>query len=112
MKNELEATFDRMLANWPSEFVSRQSVGVFTGGMVSPKTLANFDSLGVGPLKIKIGRNAGYPKLQFVEWLRSRTKGPHEPTGEDRRDLESAFVKISERLKNGERLEAQQEGGE
>ena len=76
MNKELEMTFKRMIENWPSEFVARQSAGVFTGGMVSPKSLANFDSLGIGPPKIKIGRIAGYPKVEFVEWLKKRTLGP------------------------------------
>ncbi len=56
----LEETFDRMAANWPSELVARKRVGEFTGGMVSPKSMANYDSLKIGPPQIKIGRNSGY----------------------------------------------------
>ena len=72
-ERELQATFERMADNWPSSIVARKKADIFTGGMVSPKSMANYDSLGIGPLRVKIGRNVGYPKLQFVEWLKTRT---------------------------------------
>jgi hypothetical protein len=68
----LHEVFERMAANWPSELVARKRVGEFTGGLVSPKSMANYDCLKIGPPQIKIGRNSGYPKIQLVEWLKSR----------------------------------------
>ena len=73
LPDALIEAFDRMAANWPSEFVARNRVGEFTGGMVSPKSMANYDSLGEGPEgRIKIGRKSGYIKHAFVEWLKTR----------------------------------------
>jgi hypothetical protein len=40
---------------------------------MSPRTVANEDSLGEGPTeKVFVGRNAGYPRAAFVEYLRKR----------------------------------------
>jgi hypothetical protein len=42
---------------------------------VSPRTVANDDSLGVGPKeKIYIGRNAGYPRSSLMEYLRAKSR--------------------------------------
>ena len=30
---------------WPSPYVAREEVGRFSGGVLNPRTLANFDSL-------------------------------------------------------------------
>lgn len=72
-KEELREVFDRMVEKWPSEFVARKKVEQFTGGLVTGKTLANYDSLKQGPPRIKIGRNTGYPKAALTEWLKART---------------------------------------
>ncbi len=38
-----------------------------------PRTVANDDSRGEGPKeKVFLGRNAGYPKAAFIEYLRQR----------------------------------------
>ncbi len=61
------------LANrWPSAFVARSEVGRFTGGIVSPKSLANLDSLGEGPPRIKCGRRVAYQAIDLVEFLKER----------------------------------------
>lgn len=40
---------------------------------MSPRTVANEDSRGEGPKeKVFVGRNAGYPRAAFVEYLRKR----------------------------------------
>lgn len=73
MPDVLLEAFDRMAINWPSEFIARDRMGEFTGGLVSPKSMANYDSLGDGPEgRIKIGRKSGYIKTPLVEWLKSR----------------------------------------
>lgn len=58
---------------WPSAIVSRQEVGKFTGGIISEKSLANLDSLGLGPAnRIRIGRKIAYSVSSLIEWLESR----------------------------------------
>ena len=40
---------------------------------MAPRTVANDDSKGDGPKeKVFVGRNAGYPRAAFVEYLRKR----------------------------------------
>jgi hypothetical protein len=64
-----------MAARWPSAIVSRQEVGRFSGGAVSPKSLANADCDEVGPRgRFNIGRRVCYPVESFVEYLRARSR--------------------------------------
>lgn len=70
--------FQEMAESWGSQIVARTHVERFTGGMITPKTLANLDSLGQGPKRIKIGRKTGYPVNEFVSWLRDRATEPGE----------------------------------
>lgn len=66
--------FDVMADNWPSEIIARTEIKVFTGGLISPKYIANLDSKGEGPSgRIKSGRKTGYQKKPFVDWLRDRS---------------------------------------
>jgi len=75
LSDALIEAFDRMAAKWPSEFIARCKIAEFTGGMLSSKSMANYDSLGEGPGgRIKIGRKSGYIKPPLVEWLKSRAK--------------------------------------
>lgn len=48
MNNEVIKTdvFSEMAARWPSSAVARAEAKQFTGGGISPKTLANADSKG------------------------------------------------------------------
>jgi hypothetical protein len=62
-----------MVARWPSAIVSRQEAGKCSGGAVSPKFLANCDSLGTGPKgRFNIGRRVCYPVDSLIDWLRAR----------------------------------------
>jgi hypothetical protein len=72
-KSRLNDVFDRMAKNWKSELVGRQKIADFTGGLFTPKTMANLDSIGDGPPRIKFGRNVGYPKRELIEWMKRRT---------------------------------------
>ena len=66
--------FDEMAENWPSEIIARTEIKVFTGGLISPRYIANLDCRGEGPSgRIKSGRRTGYPKRAFVQWLRERS---------------------------------------
>jgi len=52
--------------------IARKEIRKYLGGIISPKTLANLDSLGEGPPRIKIGRTVGYPTVELLLWLDDR----------------------------------------
>lgn len=54
--------------------IAREQVGKLLGGVISPKRLANLDSLGEGPKRCRIGRKVAYPTMDLLIWLESRTK--------------------------------------
>lgn len=64
--------FKDLAQNWPSPIVAREEIGRFTGGAYRPRTLANLDSLGQGPPRIRIGRKVCYPIPGLINWLKSR----------------------------------------
>lgn len=67
--------FTEMAARWPSSAVARAEVKKFTGGGISPKSIANSDSRGEGPDgRFFIGRRVCYPVNSLIEWLRSHSK--------------------------------------
>jgi len=42
---------------------------------MSPRSVANDDSLGIGPKeKIYMGRNAGYPRASLMAYLRAKSR--------------------------------------
>jgi hypothetical protein len=64
-----------MARKWPSTVVARGQVKDFTGGALSGKTVANFDSQGTGPAgRFKLGRSTVYPLDSLVSWLETRAK--------------------------------------
>lgn len=67
-------TFQKMKENWPSEVVARRKIDEFTGGAYSRGTMANLDSKGEGPVRIRIGPRVVYPKNELVVWLMRRSK--------------------------------------
>jgi hypothetical protein len=68
-KSDLKSLADK----WPSTLVARTEVGKFTGGILNEKTLANLDSLGMGPEdRIRIGRKICYPIESLIAWLEGR----------------------------------------
>jgi hypothetical protein len=65
--------FDQMVKQWPSPIVARMEAKKFSGGVVSPKLLANHDCLGTGPKgKLQVGRKVAYPATELADWLRNR----------------------------------------
>lgn len=65
---------NELLAAWPP-VISRDRVAEYTGGLISPKSLANLDSLGKGPFRrVKLGRRVGYPARDFAEWFLARAR--------------------------------------
>ena len=67
--------FDRLAQSWGSTLVARHEVARFSGGVLHPRTMANVDSLGLGPDgMIRIGKKVAYDKALLVEWMRGRSK--------------------------------------
>ena len=64
--------FKRLKEKWPSQVVARSDVRNFTGGIVSPKSLANAESLGTGPRSHRYGKKAFYDVDDLIEWLQAR----------------------------------------
>jgi hypothetical protein len=63
----------KLAEKWPSPFVARKKVDRFSGGTITPKYMANLDSMGKGPQgRIRIGRQVVYPVGELVKWLESR----------------------------------------
>lgn len=59
----------------------RVAVGRLTAGIIHPKTMANLDSLGLGPSKRwRVGRRVFYERDSFIEWLAGRVKVPDMPS--------------------------------
>ena len=65
--------FQEMVDRWPSAIVARTEIERFTGGMISGKYIANLDSDGTGPVRVKMGRKVGYPVQDLVRWMRERS---------------------------------------
>jgi hypothetical protein len=70
-----------LVERWPSEIVAREAVGRFSGGVLSPKYMANIDSLGEGPDEtIRIGRKVAYFAKSLAAWMEARAerRGPRQ----------------------------------
>jgi len=63
-----------MADKWPSAIVSREKVGDFTGGLMSPRYLANLDSIGEGPESFRVGRKRAYRVDALIQWLEHRSQ--------------------------------------
>ena len=55
--------------------ISRDHVEKLLGGVISSKTLANLDSLGEGPKRMRVGRKVAYLTEDLLDWLELRTRG-------------------------------------
>ena len=65
-------TLQSLKIHWPSSIVARTAVAEFSGGLLDPKTLANHDSNGEGPVKCRLGRKVFYQVDDLVSWMESR----------------------------------------
>jgi hypothetical protein len=73
MPEDLASVLEQLKTSWPSPIVARQQVSAFSGGLVSPGTLANHDSQGTGPEgAFRIGKNVGYTTTSLCQWLAKR----------------------------------------
>lgn len=63
-----------LAARWPSPLVAREKISEFSGGILTPKTMANMDCNGEGPKgRITCGRKVAYPVAELIAWLESRS---------------------------------------
>jgi len=58
--------FSNLIPKLPP-LISRDHVEELLGGIISSKTLANLDSLGKGPKRIRIGRKVAYMTEDLLE---------------------------------------------
>ena len=70
MQDKVDFTY---LAKELPPLIARDHVDRLLGGVISPKSLANLDSLGEGPKRMRMGRKVVYRTVDFLEWLSSRT---------------------------------------
>jgi len=69
-----QTNFSHLADKWPSSLVARTQISEFTGGLISPKYLANLDSQGLGVAgRIRIGRKIAYPVTELIQWLEKRS---------------------------------------
>jgi hypothetical protein len=60
---------EKLLEKQLTPVFGRKAVPDLLPGIISPKTLANLDSLGKGPRSIKAGRAVLYTRETFIPWL-------------------------------------------
>jgi len=53
--------------------VARKEIARYLGGIISKGYLANLDSEGQGPKRIRIGRHVGYLREDLIAWLQARS---------------------------------------
>ncbi len=86
-----EFNFDTLKISWPSPIVTRAEISRFTGGLVSPGTLANEDSKGTGPeRRFQAFNKTVYPVDSVVDWLKKKAKHARRPANPSRRKRRSA----------------------
>lgn len=61
---------DTLLKAWKGgPYVPRTAIRIFSAGLLSPKTMANFDSRGEGPPRIRSGRRVYYLATDLALWI-------------------------------------------
>lgn len=71
-RKQAEKHFDALAKKWGSEFVAREKISEFTGGIISPRTMANLKVKGISPKYIIVGRKVVYPVQSLIAWLKTR----------------------------------------
>ena len=68
--------FDELAEKWPSTVVSRSEIRKFSGGILSPRYLANLDSEGKGiPGRMLVGNKVVYKVSDAIKFLEERVQG-------------------------------------
>ena len=66
--------FSEFAEKWESPVVARAEIGRFSGGLLSPGRVANLDSQGLGPERVRIGKKIVYPVGSLVIWMQGRVQ--------------------------------------
>ncbi len=76
ISERLHSVFLQSLAEkWPSSLVARSEVSRFSGGILHPRTMANWDSLRTGcPGRVRIGNKIAYPVTELIRFLERKVK--------------------------------------
>ena len=69
-----KADFSGLSESRPYPYVPRQLVDKFSGGILNPRTMANMDSKGLGPPKVRVGKMIVYPVDLLIEWMEERSE--------------------------------------
>lgn len=67
--------FKQFAQKWHAPVVVRTEVGKFSGGLLHPRTMANIDSRGEGPERIRFGKKVAYPVDSLISWMEKRFEG-------------------------------------
>lgn len=74
MNHSAPTNLSSLADKWPSSIVSRSQIATFTGGLFSPKTMANLDSLGRGPEgRFQVGRKVAYTVKSVIAWMEAKS---------------------------------------
>lgn len=66
---------EKLVSGWGSPIVARRQAGRFSGGSISPRTLANLDCRGLGPEgRFMVGKNVVYPTESLARWIAEQVK--------------------------------------
>jgi hypothetical protein len=68
VKMEKQPTLENLINSLPP-IISRDHVEKYLVGVISKRTLANLDSAGKGPKRMRIGRKIAYRTEDLLEWL-------------------------------------------
>ena len=72
--DQVSATLEDLRSKWPSTLVPRERIYEFSGGLINPRTMANLDSRGEGPDRMRIGKKVAYPLDSLIEWMKNKIK--------------------------------------
>jgi hypothetical protein len=73
-RTEFIKSIESMAAQWPSSIVARKSIAKFSGGTLSPKTMANEDCNGTGPVgSFLLANQVVYPVESLIAWLKLKS---------------------------------------
>ena len=80
--NESHSRLKEKLTKAFPPVIARHKIGDYLGGVFSEKYLANLDSAGKGPRRVKFERKAAYLREDLIDWLISRVHDEDEADNE------------------------------
>jgi hypothetical protein len=66
--------FQTLADAWPAPIVARGQIERFSGGLLTSKSMANLDSLGLGPPRGRLGRKVFYDVVELCRWMQQRAE--------------------------------------